>query len=315
MEDAYEIGIRLVLENGVSAGIAVLQNDLAAYDRALAATTGQLRTVTEAGRGVKAPVGQGGTGPVVPGAAARAEMEVPDAGQGRGRELPAPAPAMPLPAASLPAPARPPAVAVAAPAKVPPVPPPAMPRAEVPGRVLAPLQGALRSPSAPEQPVRAKAEAQQGVPPSGRGPATAALTVMAVPPPPLRYARYAPVAGQLPAGTAPHGPGDGRPLPVAAPDRREDQPVPLAAREPFPSPAWNAAPLPASAPAAAATSAAPVAAAESSGPVQGDVFLDGARVGRWMSDRLAREADRPQAGVTGFDPRLGPAWPGSLHGT
>jgi hypothetical protein len=45
------------------------------------------------------------------------------------------------------------------------------------------------------------------------------------------------------------------------------------------------------------------------------VFLDGARVGRWMSDRLARDVDRPQSGMTGFDPRLGPAWPGSLHGT
>ncbi len=331
MEDAYEIGIRLVLENGVSAGIAVLQNDLAAYDRALAATTGRLRTVTEAGRGMKAPVGQSGAGSVVPDAARRAEAEVPDAGQ---RHVPVTAPAMPLPAASFQAPTAASSVAVAAPATLPPValPVPSMPQAALPGRIPGLLQVRQRSPAAPEQPVRAKAEAeaQQTVPPLRHGPATAALMVMAVPPPPPRYARYAPTpaAGQRPAVATPDGP-DGRTMPVAAPDRREDPPAPLAVRALFRSSAWNApptgadpasagaqvAPRPANATAAAATPAAPVAAAASSGPVRGDVYLDGARVGRWMSDRLAREADRPQAGVTGFDPRLGPAWPGSLHGT
>ena len=46
MDDAYEIGIRLVLENGVSSGIAALKDDLAAYDRALTATTVRLRTLS-----------------------------------------------------------------------------------------------------------------------------------------------------------------------------------------------------------------------------------------------------------------------------
>jgi hypothetical protein len=47
-----------------------------------------------------------------------------------------------------------------------------------------------------------------------------------------------------------------------------------------------------------------------SGPSQGDVFLDGIRVGRWMTNMLAREAARPQSGATPFDARMGPSWPG-----
>jgi hypothetical protein len=54
--------------------------------------------------------------------------------------------------------------------------------------------------------------------------------------------------------------------------------------------------------------------AERSGPIQGDVFLDGARVGRWMEDALSRRAGRPPSGPTGFDPRRGAAWPGAAVG-
>jgi hypothetical protein len=49
----------------------------------------------------------------------------------------------------------------------------------------------------------------------------------------------------------------------------------------------------------------------SGGPSQGDVYLDGMRVGRWMSDTLAREATRPPAGSTFFDPRLTPSYSGA----
>jgi hypothetical protein len=47
---------------------------------------------------------------------------------------------------------------------------------------------------------------------------------------------------------------------------------------------------------------------------QGDVFLDGTRVGRWMARELARQAGGPQASGTSFDPRISPAWPGALQG-
>ena len=61
--------------------------------------------------------------------------------------------------------------------------------------------------------------------------------------------------------------------------------------------------------------APPPQAQAGGGPTRGDVFLDGTRMGRWVSDNLAREATRPQAGNTGFDPRIGPTWPGTLQGS
>ncbi len=70
--------------------------------------------------------------------------------------------------------------------------------------------------------------------------------------------------------------------------------------------------------AGAASFSAPMSAApparQTSGPTGGDVFLDGVRVGRWLSDTLAREAGGPANGGAGFDPRLGPTWPGALQG-
>lgn len=46
------------------------------------------------------------------------------------------------------------------------------------------------------------------------------------------------------------------------------------------------------------------------GPSSGDIYLDGHRVGRWMSDRLIREVERAPTGPTGFDPRASRIWPG-----
>jgi hypothetical protein len=57
-------------------------------------------------------------------------------------------------------------------------------------------------------------------------------------------------------------------------------------------------------------SAAPPPTETRSEPMQGDVYLDGTRLGRWMVDHLAREAGRPPAGTTNFDPRLSVTWPG-----
>jgi hypothetical protein len=56
--------------------------------------------------------------------------------------------------------------------------------------------------------------------------------------------------------------------------------------------------------------------AESQGaPLQGDVYLDGTLLGRWIVDHLTRSMDRPRAGITGFDPRLTATWPGAPIGT
>ena len=126
MDDAYEIGIRLVLENGVSAGIAALQHDLAAYDRALTATTGRLRTVTETSQRLAAPA-TGPGGPVVRAVAAAEQPPALDTADGQKPAATVPVPAVPV----LPAPLKPshqalggvPALslaAVARPASVPP---------------------------------------------------------------------------------------------------------------------------------------------------------------------------------------------------
>ncbi len=47
-------------------------------------------------------------------------------------------------------------------------------------------------------------------------------------------------------------------------------------------------------------------------PTQGDVYLDGIRMGRWIADHLARAAERPQGGSTGFDGRMSPSLGGIL---
>jgi hypothetical protein len=133
--------------------------------------------------------------------------------------------------------------------------------------------------------------------------------------PPWSNAAEAGRAESLPPVAAVH-PG-AAPVPVAGLQGEDERPWPVA-----PSPVALAAPsartnvvklAPALAPALPAV--APVLATQGGGPTQGDVFLDGSRVGRWMSDQLAREADHPASGVTGFDPRLGAVWPGAMHGT
>jgi hypothetical protein len=60
--------------------------------------------------------------------------------------------------------------------------------------------------------------------------------------------------------------------------------------------------------------AAPPAQKREQAPHGGDVFLDGAKVGRWMSRFLNREAERASAGPTSFDPRRGRLLPGVTVG-
>jgi hypothetical protein len=50
------------------------------------------------------------------------------------------------------------------------------------------------------------------------------------------------------------------------------------------------------------------------GPTEGDVFLDGTLVGRWMSRHLSREAGRASVGPTGFDQRRNALLPGATVG-
>jgi len=80
-----------------------------------------------------------------------------------------------------------------------------------------------------------------------------------------------------------------------------------------------AATAPVGAPVAAATGAqaqksSQQTARNETGPNEGDVFLDGMLVGRWMSRFLNREAERASAGPTGFDARRGRLLPGVTVG-
>jgi hypothetical protein len=58
-------------------------------------------------------------------------------------------------------------------------------------------------------------------------------------------------------------------------------------------------------------SAVPPPSESSSTALQGDVYVDGSRLGRWMTDRLVKAAELPRAATTGFDPRMTPTWPGA----
>ncbi len=62
-----------------------------------------------------------------------------------------------------------------------------------------------------------------------------------------------------------------------------------------------------------ATSAS-VSQATNSGPTGGDVYLDGALMGRWMARNLTAQANRPASGGAGFDPRRGVFPTGAMIG-
>ena len=59
---------------------------------------------------------------------------------------------------------------------------------------------------------------------------------------------------------------------------------------------------------------APSASSAEAITLQGDIILDGARVGRWLTRNLARQAARPSASPTGPDPRQTPLWSGQAQG-
>jgi hypothetical protein len=48
--------------------------------------------------------------------------------------------------------------------------------------------------------------------------------------------------------------------------------------------------------------------------IEGRLEIDGALLGRFVAEHLAREAGRPPSGMTGFDPLLSPEWAGALQG-
>ncbi len=250
MDEPYVIGVRLALEDGVSAGIARIAETMKATQAMLAGVAALPRPGPAA-----ALIGQASQG---------------------AKQLP------PAPAAE---------------------PPPAPQGATE--RVIETTQSHTRE-IATAEPQAAQAAQATATEPPGPQPISRVIERIVHP--------------ATPAPDAPWSPSPERPdmadpvvLPVLA--ARHAEAAPLGARPqaaPIEPAAQQAlAPQLAAAMPAMAPSAEP---APSSGGEGGAVYLDGALVGRWLSDRLAREASRPGGGATGFDPRMGPSWPGALQG-
>jgi hypothetical protein len=308
MEDAYVIGIRLALENGVSAGIADIAADLARLDGAIAATTAHLQQLQSLSGGIELPVPRlpqtasrtsspetGTTLPAPESSAATATARSTDLSDARAAGAPRPAAISPPPTV----------------------------------RIL--NQTTL---SAAPAPVDLPAEGKGGAAASPAGHAAAAppVTTSAAPAspagPPVPQpgdVRTPPIAPAL-AATFPPGRARQVSPPTGDAELRFRAPVSDPLLPPSPSMRSAAPPtpqattavqregVPQAAVAYPSVAAAPPPRESGTAPTGGDVYLDGTRMGRWVSDRLARDAGRPPAGATGFDPRLGPAWPGPMQG-
>lgn len=61
-------------------------------------------------------------------------------------------------------------------------------------------------------------------------------------------------------------------------------------------------------------SAAPPPSEPRSTALHGEIYVDGSRLGRWVTDRFVKAAQLPRAATTGFDPRMTPTWPGAPVG-
>jgi len=277
MEDAYTVGIRLALEDGVSAGVAAIAADLSKLDGQIAATSRDLAALGKMA-GIAMPslapeattfgrVGARASQPSAPDDAGA--LSTPSAEQAHGSE--------PVSIAGVPA---------------------------------APSE--IDAPAAPMAPTETP---QTSAPPVAPSLAAFAPSVTVT------------AQTQVPASTAAasvertHVQRERHTLREI--ERREQLAPPAVERIGFAPVAQAVAPVaaapvaPVSAVAAPASQPMEAAAAPSAsgGPTQGDVYLDGMRVGRWMANSMARAASRPQGGATGFDARMSPVWPGSLQGS
>lgn len=328
MEEAYTVGIRLLLENGVSPGLAVIGRELDQADRAVAATQGgmeRLRSVAAEAAAATRAVPQVALPAALPAMPAPATEHVKAAPRSDGVAPPprgvatmrdgasvvnrserVASPVAPVPARTAPVvrPVEAPA-SVGMPAK--PVVALDVARAPAPARPVAVAPVQLRAPPVREvaEPVRA---AGRTVDFAGFAPVAPSAVVAQVPVPVMRSGRLAapPAAA---GGAARHNlawaPAMQK-LAVAVPRLRQEAPraaaAPVVATPPRP-----ADPVP-------ARTDAPEAG-RTGGATGGDVFLDGMRVGRWMARELTRQAGGPATGATGFDPRASAVWPGALQGS
>ena len=338
MIDAYEIGIQLALEDGVSAGLAVINQELAQVDRAIAATSAGLTNLTRvaetATKAAAAAFGARAVGasapanvdvvPVADESAGGKTRVVSDAGvtpalaltretpQSAGGELPATERAA-LEAGLAAAP-----VPLSLPA--PPVTPIVMQTSGDVSSTLI-LQQPLSftaSPAAPRPPQEQRPVSPTVSPPQRAAqvqvpierrwqavssePSSTAAAVSDREPMTAAVAR----ALTLPDSSAPaRSKATLPPVPPAYEGRAATPFLPSAQRAPATPPMQRGSPD-------AETSVAPQPRMRDEGSgAGGTVMLDGRLVGYWLAEQMARDASRPPAGTTYFDSRQTPAWTAS----
>jgi hypothetical protein len=347
--DAYEIGIELLLQDGVSAGLETIARELAAVDAAVAASSAGLMALTRLAEGVSSGAtsmgvvgGAPGKGVEPKGADAAAPVvdEAPDGprlpreavgdlvagmtaapvarravdgavvaepitvralteGTGRPERASAPRPAVSLAEVAGAAPVTPVGLALAEAAAL------AGGAGHAP-IVAAPSSAPVGFPAASAAArVAAVAPAQQSADPAMPVGAAASAGAAAAP---LMVFRDA-----LPALKADVGAVSNAPAPVAAAMQRQARPGP--APDVRVESDWSGGAVPTPGPVSMAAGGAggrPAASPrrEAGRSEGGDrpVLLDGRLVGQWLGERMARDAARPGAGTTFFDPRQAPAW-------
>ncbi len=338
MIDAYEIGIQLLLQEDVSAGLEVINRGLAEVDRAIAATSADLAGLGSQGgaatKAVAAAVGSRAKLPPASGQRPDDTIEQPVTREGDAGRTAAPPrteiEAKPTPTVTSQVKAAAPDVQAAEPSS---------PQQSLTDQ---PSETVRRRPPAPEQMVPASAPVRNDGAESARdsqqvnskqaGPEEPASAVSArvEPAAPSSNSLGAPLARRiLPLGPESRGSEKLPHAPLALTasvaqvqrsgtaggrsERERHQSVsgPAARRE-RPVAPWSGVDHLGQT-SETARSHDKVAAPQPAGRNEsesggGTVMLDGRLVGQWLSEHMGREASRPPSGTSFFDPRQTPAW-------
>ena len=294
MEDEITVGIQLLLEDGVSDKLAAVMSQLAAADDAIAATSASWDGLDPGGAAPLSPmpilretsVPRSPDTPV-PDFIPPDLLNAPRGPQSFAAPFTAPVPFVPLDEPEPPTEAPPPSYAPM-PTDIPATGEPwpdLMPKPS--DFVVDPAPMLISSPSAPFE----GGYAGPALPPDAVSP-TLNFSILPAAPIPTEDGSIAPVQPSDPAWQA-------SPPAMFAPWADSVAPT-----EAGPAAATPSAPdlTPSGGGASEATATAPLADA---GGGEGQLMLDGSLLGRWVIEHLSREADRPPAGGTAFDPRQG----------
>lgn len=274
--DPYEVGLRIALDDGVAAALPTVARELAVLAPLL--KNGAV-SVVRSGLAGFAPAAVALPGPVVGASGAGAAPEIVRTGANPAPEMPASR-----------------GVAPRAPMET------VLRGAERAAAEMLPT-ATPRAPAAEASVPPARVEWQRTDWPA----LTSVPGVVAAAPLPVPLAGVAaPALPELPAAAPEAGAAEegwtGAQRPAAAPPAL---PPALLLPPDFAEPA---------APAQAADARDQEAERDEERVLEGRLEIDGALLGRFVAEHLAREAGRPASGMTGFDPLVSPQWAGALQG-